>query len=390
MDRKKMLEDIERTLFYNEVEVGQDEIMKCQAAMAKLFMPEYNTRGVAAFDNLRDAYVHFSGDDTLTGIFHPEKTSKGLRACMGFDSTSFSYALENVLSMHLSKMYKSFPYREEILISEKKNAPDFRNIDSIQLGYYGDLPDIDAESGDYEDMGGYGDTKAQYGLDHKGAVIWVTRWHIINDSIGLIKDMVKRLARSARMTHAKYVWAFYINNATCPDGTAWFTGAHGNLGGNALDINPLITAITALAKMTEPGSEEKIGLDLQTFNWHLVLPIDLWDLGIKKNQNQYSYSSNDLTAKVPNACYSLFGDRNERIVTCPFMTDANDWGIIRDREDVPIVEMSYLHGRYEPQFITAEGPTAEHVLTADKIGYKIRHEYGGALVDYRGGYKSVL
>jgi hypothetical protein len=390
MDRPKLMEDIERTLFYNEVEVGRDEIDKSQAAMAKLFMPEHNTHGIPAFDSLRDAYIHFSGDEDVNGMFYPDKTSPGLRSCMSFDSTTFSYALANVLNLQLSKMYKSFPYREEILISEKKNVKDFRLIDSIQLGYYGDLPDIDPESGDYDDMESYDDTKAEYRLGQKGAVIWVTRYHIINDSIDLVKGMVKRLARSARMTHAKYVWAFYIGNATCPDGTVWFTSGHGNLGGDALDIDPLITAITALANMTEPGSEEKIGLDLNTFNWNLVLPIDLWDLGVKKNQNQYYYSSNDLTDKVPNACYSLFGARNERIVTCPFMTDANDWGVIRDKEDVPIVEMSYLNGRYEPELIVEEGPTQEHVFTADKIGYKIRHEYGGVLTDYRGGYKSVL
>lgn len=390
MDKNKLMGDIERTLFHQAVEVGRDELEKCQAAMVKLFLPDHDTRGIAAFGSLRDAYVHFTGDGDLNGIFKPDKTSKGLRACMDFSSSSFSHALENVLNMHLSKMYKAFPYHEEILISEKKKVTDFRKIHSIQLGYYGDLPDIDPETGDYEDMGGYDDTEAQYNLGQKGAIIWVTRKHIMNDSIGLIKAMVKRLARSARMTHAKYVWNFYINNATCPDGNAWFTPGHGNLGSNALDFAPMVVAINALANMTEPGSGEKLGLDLKSFNWHLVLPIDLWELGVKKNQDQYYYASNDLTTKTANACCKLFGDRNDRIVTCPFMADTNDWGIIRDKEDIPIVEMSYLHGHEDPEFIIAEGPTRTHVFTGDKIGYKIRHEYGGSLVDHRGGYKSVV
>ena len=86
----------------------------------------------------------------------------------------------------------------------------------------------------------------------------------------------------------------------------------------------------------------------------------------------------------------MFGDHNERIVTCPFLTDANDWGVIRDKEDVPIVEMSYLNGHEEPEFILADGPKVGHVFTKDKFGYKVRHEYGGVLADYRGAYKAIV
>jgi hypothetical protein len=205
--------------------------------------------------------------------------------------------------------------------------------------------------------------------------------------------MVQRMARSARVAHAKYVWNFYINNATCPDGTAWFTEGHGNLGNSALDISPLVTAITALANMTEPDpSNEKIGLDLATFNWSLVAPIALWDLAVKKNQQDSYFSGNDLTTKVPNPCQKLFGDRNERIITCPFLTDANDWGVIRDREDVPIVEMSYLNGSEDPEFVVESGPSSinNQTFRADKIGYKVRHEYGGTLAGYSGGYKAIV
>lgn len=396
MNMKRVMADIERTLFYSDVgpgrgtAVGRDELEKCRAALVKLFMPEYDTRGIAAFESLSQAYVHFSGDDGINGLFRPDNCSKGLRSCMDFHSGSFAYALQNVLSMYLSKAYKSFPYREKILISEKKNARDFRLIHSVQAGYYGDLPDIDPETGDYGDMASYGDTEAQYRIGQKGAIVWVTRMHIVNDSIGLVKRMVKNMARSSRMTHAKYVWNFYINNATCPDETAWFTGGHGNLGSDALDIAPLVTAITALANMEEPGSGEKLGLDLASFDWNLVLPIDLWDLGVRKNQKQSYYTVNDLTEKVSNACYRLFGDRNERIVTCPFMTDTNDWGVIRNKEDVPIVEMSYLNGKEDPEFIVHQGPTDEMVFKSDKIGYKIRHEYGGVLAGYQGGHKSIV
>jgi len=394
MDRKKVLEDIERTLFYSSGQgynVGLNPLQKLETALIKLFNPEYDSRGIAAFDSFYDAYTALTGDTDMRGLFCPEKTPKDLRACFDFTESSFNFALQNALSMYLSKAYKAFPYHEEILISEKKKARDFRKIHSVQIGYFGDLPDIDPEAGDYESMPQYADTESQYTLAQKGVIMFVTRHHIINDMISVVQGMVKRMARAARMTHAKYIWNFYINNSVCPDGTAWFTSEHGNLGSNALDFLPLVTAITALANMTEPGpSGEKLGLDLASFNWHLVVPIALWDLAVKKNQADSYYTSNDLTTKVPNPIHKLFGERNERIVTCPFLTDVNDWGIIRDKEDVPIVEMSYLHGKEEPEFIIESGETEEHVFRGDRHGYKIRHEYGGTLAGYRGGYKSVV
>jgi len=390
MDKEKLLLDIEKTLFGPRISVGMDELEKARAAMCKLFVPEYKT-GVSAFKSLPEAYIYMSGDRDIDGLFRPQNVSKGLRACMDFSSGSFGYALQNALSMYLSKAYKEFPYHEDILISEKKKAIDFRRLHSVQLGYLGDLPDVDPETGDYQSMEQYEDAETTYALSQKGAILWVTRRVIIDDNVGLIQAMTKRMARAARMTHARYVWSFFIDNATCPDGTAWFTLGHGNLGTDALDYAPLTAAITALANMTEPGpSGEKIGLDLETFNWHLVVPVALWSLAVQKNQGRSYYSTNDLTDKTINPCQQLFGERNERIVTCPFLTDTNDWAVIRDKEDVPIVEMSYLNGHEHPEFILETGPTDDLVFRADKLGYKIRHEYGGALAGYRGGYKSTV
>lgn len=388
-----LLGDMGKPTYYGELEVGRNQVDKMNAALIKLFVPSYDTRGVAAFESLKKAYIYFTGDSDISGFFKQDRISKDLRSCQDFNSATFAHALENAMNMYLSKTYNDFPYHEEVLISQKNTVTDFRKIKAVQLGYFQELPDVDPETADYADMAPYADTESEYDLSHKGAIVWVTRRHIIDDAIGLINDMVKRIARSARIAHAKYVWNFYKNNALCPDGTAWFTEGHGNLGNSALDISPLVTAITALANMTEPASSnEKIGLDLATFNWRLVVSIALWDLAIKKNQQDSYYSANDLTTKVPNPCQKLFGDRNERIITCPFLTDANDWGVIRDREDVPIVEMSYLNGKEDPEFIIESGPDSINNITfmADKIGYKVRHEYGGTLTDYRGGYKAIV
>lgn len=378
---------------YGNVSMGLNQFEKCEMALIKLFVPDFNPSGIPAFKSLAEAYVYLTGDSDISGRFRPDKISKDLRSNQDFNSGSFSYALQNALDVFLSKSYREFPFHEEILISQKNKVTDFKKINSVQFGYLGELPNIDPEAADYNDMEPYVDGKAEYQLSQKGAIIWVTRRMVINDSIGVIQTMTKRLSRAARLAHAKYIWNFFISNALCPDGTAWFTANHGNLTTDALDISPLVTAIKALANMTEPGpSVEKIGLDLATFNWHLVVPVGMWDTAVKKNQCDSTFTINDLTGKEPNPCQKLFGERNERIVTCPFITKASDWGVIRDCVDVPIVEMSYLNGREEPELMQGWTTTSEgsYIFNNDKLGYKIRHEYGGALVDYKGGYKSIV
>ena len=371
--------------------VGLDELQKARVGMIRLFNPEYQLDRVPAFESLRQAYKHLTGDESVIFThFNPERCSAGLRSCMDFNSGSFTYALENALNVYISKAYRDPAYREEILISNQLNAKDYRPIHGIQLGYLGELPDVDTETADIPSIEEYADSEIIYSIGKKAAIVYVTHKHIVNDEIGLIEAMVARLARAARLRHARFAWNFYINNSTCSDGTAWFTSTHGNLGATALSVASLVAGVTALVNLTEPGpSGERIGLDLAAFEWHLVVSLNNWDTAAGFNQLPVYFASNDLTTMKGNPIHHLFGEKNERIITPPFLSDDNNWGIIRNNKDVPLVEMSYLNGKVEPDIIHTDEKD-EPGIGSDKIGYKIRHEYGGGLADYRGAYKAVV
>jgi hypothetical protein len=91
-----------------------------------------------------------------------------------------------------------------------------------------------------------------------------------------------------------------------------------------------------------------------------------------------------------NPVYHLFGDNGERILVNPLFTDATDWYIFRDPADVDSIEVAFLNDQREPEFFVASIPTVGQMFVADKQQYKIRHEYGGDIVDYRGAYKAVV
>jgi hypothetical protein len=343
---------------------------------------------VPAFSSLREMYTYFTGDPEVTGRINRKAMAPELRSSMDISSATFTYVLGNTLGRRLVQIYKAIAYMEELLISVKKPARDFRLQEAVLVGGFADLSTVDPESGDYLEVAGVTDEESSYTIGQKGNILTITRKTIINDDISIIQRLIDGLGRAARRTHAKYVWNKFINNENCSDGTAWFTGggAHVNLGTSALTFATALIAYKALATMTEKDSGERIGLlSDPSVKPNLVGPVDIMETINRIATEDFYYSTNDLTNKTPNA---LKGKINA--VINPLFTDANDWGLLLPPQVIDMVEMGYLNGREEPELFVADMPQSEQVFVADKIRHKIRHEYAGAVIDYRSGYKASV
>lgn len=335
---------------------------------------------------IRELYVMLTGDTDINGRFDRSKLPLEFRVAQDMNSTTFSYALGNTLARRLVADYVAPNFHEELLVSIRKPVRDFRTQEAVMAGYYGDLDEVNPEIADYQEITPVTDEEATYALLQKGNILTITRKLIINDDITLVQRMVSRLGRAARRTHAKYVWAFWTGNGNCSDGTAWFTSPHGNLGANAMTNAYVLAAYTVLAKFTEKDSGERIGFfDNPGTMPVLVYPIDLMTTAEQIVNDDYYYASNDLTTKTRNP---MKGKIRGQMVS--LLTDANDWGLLLPPSAVDTVEMGYLNGRQEPEMFLADSPQAEQVFVADKIRYKIRHEYAGTVVDYRSGYKAIV
>ena len=341
---------------------------------------------VPSFNGIREAYVFFTGDTEISGRFNRKAIPRDILARMDIDSATFSYVLGNTLNRRLVKQYMETDFGEGLLISIRKSVKDFRTQEAVLVGGFPDIATVDPETADYQEIAGVTDEESTYTIGQKGNLLTITRKTIINDDISIIQRLVAALGRAARRTHAKYVWAFFTGNANCSDGTAWFTAGHGNLGSTALSHATALIAYKALANMTEKDSAEKLGLlDNPSVKPNLIVPVALFDTGEKIEKEDFYYSTNDLTTKVPNP---LKGKVTSKMIS--LLSDDTDWGLLLPPEIVDMVEMGYLNGRQEPEFFLADSPQSEQVFVADKIRYKIRHEYGGAEIDYRSGYKAVV
>jgi len=341
---------------------------------------------VPAFTGIHEMYVFFTGDTEVAGRFFPKKLPPDLRAKMDITSATFSYVLGNTLARRLVKDYLATNFQEDLLVSIRKSVKDFRQQEAVLVGYFGDLDTVDPEAADYTEIAAVTDEESTYTMAQKGNILTVTRKTIINDDISLVQRLVERLGRAARRTHAQYVWNFWINNSTCSDGTAWFTVGHGNLLALALTYARAITAYKTLAKMTEKDSAKRIGLlDDPNVKPTLIYPIDLMETGDQIVNDDHYYTANDLTTKTRNPLKGLI---NGAMVS--ILTDADDWGLLLPAGLIDIVEMGYLNGRQEPEMFVADSPQSEQIFIADKVRYKIRHEYAGAPIDFRSGYKSEV
>lgn len=341
---------------------------------------------VPAFEGLRHIYTFLTGDHEVTGRFDRRRLPAELRGRMDVTSSTFSYVLGNTLGRRLVSGYKEIDFNEGLLISIKKSVKDFRQQEAVLVGGFPDLADVDPESGDFQEIVGVTDEESTYTLGQKGNLLTITRKTIINDDVSIVQRLVKGLSRTARRTHGKYVWAFFIDNATCSDGTAWFTGGHGNLGAAALTHATALVGYKALAATTEKDSGERLGLlDDPDVKPVIVGPIDIMETIQQIESEDFYYSANDLTTKVPNP---LKGKVRGKVLS--LLTDADDWGMLLPPNAIDMVEMGYLNGREEPELFVADSPQSEQVFVADKVRYKLRHEYAGALIDFRSGYKAEV
>ena len=342
---------------------------------------------VPAFRSLREMYTFFTGDPSVSGFFNRKKLPADLRARMDITSSTFTYVLGNTMNRRLVKVYKEADYLEKLLISVKKSVTDFRTQEAVLVGGFPDLADVDPEAADYDEIAAVTDEESTYSIGQKGNLLTITRKTIINDDLTIIMRLVNGIGRAARRTHGQYVWDMYIDNDNCTDATAVFTSGHSNLGSTALSHSTALTAWKALAAMTEKDSGKYLGLlDGADVLVNLIGPPAVKELIGRIEKEQDYFTSNDVSTKIPNP---LFGEVKGHVLSL-LAADANDWLMTLPPEIVELIEMGYLNGRQEPEMFVADSPQSEQVFVADKVRHKIRHEYAGVPIDYRGAYKGEV
>lgn len=363
--------------------VGRESVEKLQAAFDGMLGVQVadDLRGVPVFRSLRAAYVEMTGDTDITGVLDPQQQRR-LQAAYG--DTTFAYVLGNTLYRRLVQDYHEVPdYGVSRLVGGNiRNARDFRTLESIRIGYYGDLPTVDTDIQDYPDLGEVSDEKVEFALKERGGIITINRRTIINDDLRVVQKIINRLPRAARRTVARTVWTPFISNSNYKgDNKAIFHADHGNLGSTAYGIASALAARNAMSVQTEPGSGERISCCRPAT---VAFPVELY--GIVKNVNDFNPQAVEIANG--NSMYGYF--KPEGLLECPLLTDATDWYMFADPNECEIVELAYLNGQQEPVMVVADNPSVGQMFVGGRIQYRITHDHNAEVVDFRGAYKASV
>lgn len=316
--------------------------------------------------SFKEAYVDLTGDAKVSGRI--ENFTEALT------STSFSNVLGDAITRRLVKEYNN----KTQLDAWRKFASivpvsDFREQKRVRMGGYGDLAAV-SEAAAYADVTSPTDDVAKYSASKRGGLEKITLEMIKNDDVGAIRQIPVKLARAAKRTLSKFAFNLIVSNPTLGDSKTLFHADHGNLGSDALSAASFTARRLAMMKQKESGSNEVLSIPPAFLLVSPELEETAYNLFVRNTNNDPQYVQ---TVKP-------------EIIPIWYATDADDWYLAADPADITGIEIGFLDGNEEPELFVQDNPTSGSVFTNDQITYKIRHIYGGAVIDYRAFQGSVV
>lgn len=329
--------------------------------------------------SFKECYIEITGDRRVTGDVRDVdltrmRESLGERFVESLTSASWANTLGDSITRRMLAEYADMTELQAWRrIASAVPVNDFRTQERVRIGGYGNLPAV-AQSGAYTALTSPSDEKATYAVTKRGGTEDITLEMVRNDDVGSIRRIPTELALAAGNTLYEFVFDFIRTNPTIYDTVALFHATHGNLGAAALDATSFAAARLAMIKQVRAGSSKRLNIGPAT----VLVPFELQE------------AAYNLFVRNQNLDKTFVQTINPEVIGVPYWTDANDWAAVADPRRIPTIEIGFLDGREEPELFVQDMPNVGSMFNNDKITYKIRHIYSGAVMDYRGFYKAVV
>jgi hypothetical protein len=253
---------------------------------------------------------------------------------------------------------------------------DFKTVTSYRL-IGKDQYELVAPGGELK-HGTLGNEQYTNKADTYGLMLSIDRRDIINDDLGAITTVPRKLGRGSGLKINDVFWTVFLNNAS------FFTVSNKNFLSGAdtvLSIDGLTKAEVAF--MDQVDSDGKpIGIMPAI----LLVPTALSAIGSQLFKS-LELRDNTSSAKYPitNPHQGKFRVEVSRYLGNAAYSgnSAKAWYLLAEPTDLPVIEVAFLNGQEAPTIETAEADFT--VLGVQMRGY---HDFGASLQDYRGGVKS--
>jgi hypothetical protein len=374
----KFTESGKPVMHFDEAPRVEDRAEKMADMFDAFFNPAHkNHRDVHSF---KECYIEFTGDKRVTGrLEHCDsarlRESMGARFREAFTTTALADALGDSIARRMIAVYEGeADLQTWRRVATTAPVSDFRTQERIRIGGYGNLPAV-AQGADYQALASPGDDKATYAVSKRGGLETITLEAIKNDDVGVIRRVPTELALAAGWTLYEFVYDFFRTNPTIYDTTALYTAGHNNLYTAALDATAFAAHYAGMGKQVRSGSGKRLLAAPKT----LLVPVDLRE------------TAYNLFVRGQNNDKTFVQDTNPDVIVVPHWTDTNNWYTVADPNRLPVLEIGFLDGQEQPEIFVQDNPTVGSMFSADKLTWKIRHIYSGAvLVDGEKGTTGAI
>lgn len=292
----------------------------------------------------------------------------------GYSTIDIGSILSNVANKFLLEGFFSVE-RVWRNICAVRNVSDFKTVTSYRL-IGKDQYELVNPGGEIK-HGTLGNETYSNKADTYGLMLAIDRRDIINDDLGAITTVPRKLGRGSGLKINDIFWKVFLDNAT------FFTVGNKNYLSGAttgLGIDALTAGEVAFLDQVD-GDGKPIGVMPSV----LLVPTALSAMG---TQLYKSLEIRDTTAntKIPvaNPHQGKFRIEVSRYLANSLYTgnSAKAWYLLADPADLPVIEVAFLNGQEAPTIETTEADF--NVLGVQMRGY---HDFGVALQDPRGGVK---
>jgi hypothetical protein len=346
----------------------------------------------AGFTSLKEGYVLMTGDKNVSGrIEEARGLGRFQRVLEAIGTGTLSNMFASTMNRRLLAEYNVATVYQKwrALVSRIQPLNDFRNQERIRWGHFGDLA-IVGENGTYTEFADPTDEKVSYAPQKRGKIVSISRETIKNDDVGFVRQLPMRIALAAARTLHKFVTNLVITNPTLDDSVALFAASTsrgfssaGNIITTALSTANVSVARQRLLRVLDRDNQTVLELAPKI----LIVPPELEELAIRLTSIPVFPVSGQV-ATEPNYISSRYG--LDTYVVLGTMADQNDWFILADPRLVDTIEIGFVDGQEQPTLLVQDMETTGSVFSADKWSYKVRHEYGGDVVEWRGMIGGVV
>jgi len=257
-----------------------------------------------------------------------------------------------------------------------RNVSDFKTVTSYRLIGADQYQQV-APGGELK-HGTLGEESYTNKADTYGLLLSIDRRDIINDDLGAITTVPRKLGRGSGLKINDVFWTVFMDNS------GFFKAANNNYLSGAdtvLSIDGLTKAEVAFLEQTDSDGKP-IGIMPAV----VLVPTALSAIGTMLYK---SLEIRDTTAStkypVANPHQGKFRTEVSRYLANSNYTGNSDkaWYLLADPADLPVIEVAFLNGQESPTIETADADF--NVLGVQMRGY---HDFGVALQDPKGGVKS--